>query len=60
MRTDDIFREVMNENEELKAEIYNLTEYLNVLMKLLPRSSKEIMDEHYDGMPGYVPWRNSV
>lgn len=45
--------ELVQENEELRAQVHNLTLYLHDIEKALPGLFANIEDG-FDGMPGYV------
>lgn len=49
----DTKRDIINENEHLKADVYNLRLYLTELLKEVPYK-KGPMLERFNGMPGFV------
>lgn len=49
----DEYKALVQENEELKAQVHNLTLYLHDIEKVLPGLFQNLMNG-LDGMPGYV------
>lgn len=58
---DDKIRELANENENLKAQVYNLTLYLKVLWDNCNTAEfKGFASQMFDGMPGYGKFTEAI
>lgn len=58
----DIYiRDLVTENEHLKAQVYNLHLYLKTMWENVTTGfNKQVASDFYDGMPGYGEWTEEI